>query len=122
MSNIPTTDLVAGDEPATLDNRHTPTPMAVPSLSRGFAWTLAGNLVYSASQGGVVVLLAKLGNATMVGQFALAVAITSPIMLFAGCALRTVQATDTGGDFSFADYLGFRLLSVAAALAVIVIL
>jgi len=90
------------------------------SLSSNFAWTLVGNIVYSASQWAVVVALARLGDAAAVGQFALAVAIVSPVMLLAGCALRTVQATDTRTHFALGDYLGLRMLALVAALAVVV--
>lgn len=92
------------------------------SLPHNFAWTLAGNLIYSASQWGIVVVLAKWGDTATVGQFALAVALTGPIMMLAGCALRTVQATDTTSDFTFGDYLGFRSLALGAALAAIAFL
>jgi O-antigen/teichoic acid export membrane protein len=40
-------------------------------------------------------------------------------MLLAGCALRTVQATDTTTEFAVADYLGLRIVSLLAALLVV---
>ena len=89
------------------------------SLSSNFAWTLVGNIVFSASQWAVIVALAQLGDAAAVGQFALAVAIVSPVMLLAGCALRTVQATDTRTHFALGDYLGLRMVALVAALAVV---
>ncbi len=90
-----------------------------PSLRVNFAWTVAGNAVNALAQWGVIVLLARLGNATMVGQYALGLAIASPVVLLAGLNLRTVQATDVLGDFDFSDYLALRLLSVTSALAVV---
>lgn len=85
-------------------------------LTRNFSWTLIGNGLYAFCQWGMLVVLAKLCSTEMVGQFALALAITAPVFMFAGLNLRTVQATDARIDFQFGDYLGLRLLSIAAAL------
>lgn len=89
------------------------------SLRRNFSWTFAGNVVYAASQWGVLVVIARLGTPEMVGQFALALAITAPVIMFANLQLRAVQATDARRAYAFADYLGLRLLTTAAALALI---
>src|SRR5947209_7215699 len=92
----------------------------VRSLSHNLQWTIAGNVVYACTQWGILVLLAHLGDAAVVGRFSLGLAITAPIMLFAGLSLRTVQATDARREFLFADYAGLRLLMVAIALSAIV--
>src|SRR5438067_13811448 len=76
------------------------------SLRVNFSWTMAGNLVYAASQWGILVVLARMGKPEAVGQFSLGLAITAPIMLFAGLQLRAVQATDARHLFQFADYAG----------------
>jgi O-antigen/teichoic acid export membrane protein len=86
------------------------------SLTRNFSWTLVGSGLSSLCQWGILVVLAKLCSTYMVGQFALALAITAPVFVFAGLNLRTVQVTDARRDFHFGDYLGLRLLSIAAAL------
>ena len=78
-----------------------------------------GNLVYAASQWGILVLLARLGTPEAVGQFSLGLAITAPIMLLAGLQLRAVQATDARRLFDFADYGGIRVLTTMAALFII---
>jgi len=92
----------------------------VRSLRRNFQWTIVGNVVYACTQWGILVLLAHLGDAVVVGRFSLGLAITAPIMLFAGLSLRAVQATDARREFLFADYAGLRLLMVAIALSAIV--
>ena len=53
-------------------------PLAVvaPALRVTFAWTLAGNVVYAGCQWGMISILAKLGSAAGVGQFALGLATT----------------------------------------------
>ena len=89
------------------------------SLTRNFSWTLIGTGLYAFCQWGMLVVLAKLCSTTMVGQFALALAITGPVFVFAGLNLRTVQVTDARRDFRFGDYLGLRLLSIAAGIAAV---
>jgi len=56
----------------------------------------------------------------MVGQFALGLAVTAPIIMFANLQLRAVQATDAKHEYLFGDYLGLRLIAIALALFVIV--
>jgi O-antigen/teichoic acid export membrane protein len=89
------------------------------SLRANFSWTFAGNVVYAACQWGMVVLLTKLGSPEMVGQFALGLAITAPIILLANLQLRNIQATDARQEFQFGHYFGLRLLTTALALLVI---
>lgn len=90
------------------------------SLRANFSWTFVGNVVYAACQWGMLVVLAKLGSPEMVGQFALGLAITVPIMSFATLKTRLVQATDAKREYLFGDYFGLRLLTTAMALLVLV--
>src|SRR5690606_20475603 len=82
-----------------------------PSLRRNFAWTFAGNSVYMASQWGMLVVLAKLGSPSVVGQFAYALAIVSPAILFGNLQLRAILATDIETEYEFGDYVALRLLT-----------
>lgn len=81
-----------------------------------------GNVVYSACQWGMLIVLAKLGTPEMVGEFTYALAVTAPIFMFTNLQLRTVQATDTQSQYAFNDYLGLRLISTGAALVVLVMM
>jgi O-antigen/teichoic acid export membrane protein len=90
------------------------------TLRANFLWTLTGNFVYAACQWGMLVILAKLATPQMVGEFALALAITAPIVVGAGLSLRSVQVTDAASEYLFGDYLVVRLLTTAAAGVVIV--
>lgn len=90
------------------------------SLRANFSWTLAGNTIYAACQWGILILLAKLGSPEMVGQFALGLAVTAPVMGFATLKTRLVQATDARHLYRFGDYLGLRLVTTGAALLLIV--
>src|SRR5947208_1101307 len=84
-----------------------------PSLRKDFAWILAGNSVYAATQWGIVMALAKLSSVTAVGQLALGMAVTAPIFLFSNLNLRLVLATDGGHQYAFGAYLRVRLLTTA---------
>lgn len=88
------------------------------SLRTNFSWTFVGNVLYAASQWGMLVALSKLGSAEMVGQFALALAVTAPIFMFANMNLRTVQATDARGEYLYNDYLSLRILTMLIAIAI----
>lgn len=78
-----------------------------------------GNTVYSACQWGMISVLAKLGNATVVGCFALGLAITAPVFMFTNLQLRAVQATDARSEFAFSDYFSLRLLASLAGFSTI---
>ncbi len=86
------------------------------SLRLNFAWTLAGNAVYGGAQWAMLILLAKLGNAEMVGRFALGLAVGAPVVMFTNMQLRLVQATDAREEYRFRDYLSLRLMANAVAL------
>jgi hypothetical protein len=81
------------------------------TLRVNFVWTLTGNVFYAACQWGILVVLAKLGTSQMVGEFALALAITAPVVIGAGLSLRGIQATDARSQYRFGDYLLLRLLT-----------
>jgi O-antigen/teichoic acid export membrane protein len=89
------------------------------SLRRNFAWTLTGSGVYAASQWGMMIVLAKLGSADVVGRFALGLALGAPVVMFTNLQLRAVQATDARHEYTFADYLSLRLIMSAVALGLI---
>ncbi|MFT3697384.1 MAG: oligosaccharide flippase family protein [Kofleriaceae bacterium] len=91
------------------------------SLRSNFSWTLAGNLVYAACQWLLVVMIAKLGSAELVGRFMLAVAVCSPLMVAAGLALRVVQASDVGQTRPFGLYFGLRITTTTLALIAILV-
>jgi O-antigen/teichoic acid export membrane protein len=100
-----------------------PVAARLPSLRRNFLLTLAGNVTYGACQWGILVVLAKLTNPDMVGQFVLGIAIAAPVFFLANLQLSNVQATDAKRETPFEDYLRLRLmttLGAAAALALIV--
>jgi len=94
-----------------------PAPRAV-SLRSNFAWTLAGNLTYAGCQWAMLMVIARLAQEAVVGQFAYGFAVTAPVFLLAGLQVRTVQITDAARRFPFADYLGVTLWGMSIALLV----
>lgn len=89
------------------------------SLKRNFALTLIGNVVYGAAQWGMLVTIAKLGSPVMVGRFALALALTTPVIMFANLSLRSVLATDAANKYEFDEYLGLMVVMMTAACVVV---
>ncbi len=79
------------------------------SLRSNFAWSFTGNVIYMASQWAMLAVLAKLGSPETVGQFALGLAVTAPIILFTNLQLRAVIATDARNENTFSDYFTLRI-------------
>jgi O-antigen/teichoic acid export membrane protein len=97
------------------------TVVALP-LRVSFSWTLAGNVIYAACQFGMLSVLAKLGSPSIVGQYALGLAITAPVFMLTNLQLRGVQATDARHEFGFADYFTLRLISTLLGTLVILLI
>jgi O-antigen/teichoic acid export membrane protein len=89
------------------------------SLRSNFGWALAGNVIYAISQWGMIVALAKLGSAFVLGQFSLGIALVTPVLMFSNFDLRAVQATDAHRQYRFGEYLRLRVWLTLAALGII---
>lgn len=59
-------------------------------------------------QWGLAMLLARNGGPQALGDFVLALALVSPVMLLAGMNLRIVQVSDVTSGFTLTDYLSTR--------------
>jgi O-antigen/teichoic acid export membrane protein len=88
-------------------------------VGREFRWALSGNVIYSLCQWTFFVVLAKLGSPGDVGAYALGLAITSPILMFANFQGRNLVASDVRDEYSFGEHLSFRIVSLAFALLVV---
>jgi len=115
---MPTRPITIKSEPAA-SVAFSPAEIQGLSLRRNFSWTLASSVVSAGCQGGMLVVLAKLGTPEMVGQFSLGYAIGAPLIVFTGLHLRSLQATDAVGEYLFGHYLGLRILTSFVALALI---
>jgi O-antigen/teichoic acid export membrane protein len=89
------------------------------SLRANFSWTFVGNVIYSACQWGALVALAKLSSPVIVGQYALGMAIATPVTSLTGLQIRPVIASDVKQTHKFGEYAGFRLASTALAMLII---
>jgi O-antigen/teichoic acid export membrane protein len=78
-------------------------------------------VIYAGSSWAMLVVLAKLGTPELVGVFALALAVTAPVIMFANLQMRTVQATDSRHEYRFSDYFILRLCMLGLALLVITV-
>jgi O-antigen/teichoic acid export membrane protein len=114
-SASPVTSTVAGGAP----KRVSKISFDGASLRWNFSWTFVGNVINSACQWGTLVLLAKLGNPEMVGQYGLALAVAAPVLALSSLQLRAVLTTDVHEKIHFGEYLGFRLLTTVLSLLVI---
>jgi len=92
------------------------------SLRRNFAWTFGGNALYGACQWAVLSLIAKLGTSEMLGQYALAVAVTAPVSMLSQMNLRSVLTTDVERRHGFGDYIVVRLVTTILAVAAIALI
>jgi O-antigen/teichoic acid export membrane protein len=85
------------------------------SLGKNIYWSFLGNVVYAACQWAMLTVIAKLTDASAVGQFAFGLAVTAPIYSFSNLQLRSIQATDVRGEFTFEEYFRFRLMATVVA-------
>jgi O-antigen/teichoic acid export membrane protein len=79
-------------------------------------WTLGGNVIYTATQWGMLSMLARRGSPSTVGIFAFGLAVSAPVFMFCNLQLRNVQATDAQMKYQFADFFILRLVCTLTAL------
>ena len=92
------------------------------SLRMNFSWTFTGNVVFSACQWGLLVVLAQLGTPSVVGLFALSVALARPIFMFSLLQLQVILVTDAKRSYRFGHYLGLRILTTLLALGAVLVM
>src|SRR5438876_268553 len=61
------------------------------SLRGNFCWSLVGNVIYAACQCGILMTISRLGSPEMLGQFALGLAVTTPVLAFGNLKAKGVQ-------------------------------
>ncbi|GAA1574825.1 hypothetical protein GCM10009827_115890 [Dactylosporangium maewongense] len=99
--------------------RHAAPSKRRPSFAGNVGWGVVGNAGYALCQWLVLVVVARLGTESMVGDYALGLAVGAPVVLLANLSLRTVLVTDTFHEHPFRRYLRVRLAGMAAATAAI---
>ncbi len=81
-----------------------------------------GNVVYSICQWGLISLFAKETTPESVGEYALAVAITAPLLYIGNFNIGVMFVTDVDEKFSFSQYrtARFLLTSVSVVMAAVI--
>jgi O-antigen/teichoic acid export membrane protein len=105
-----------GTQPEDVDPDGESAAIASPPIHHSFSWMLFGNGAFSLAQWVRVAVLAKLATPTLVGEYALALALVSPVFMLSNLQLSAVQATDARSRYAFADFAALRLLCSAGAL------
>lgn len=82
-------------------------------------WTVTGNVCFQLSQLLLLSAIAWFDGEAGVGRYGLALAVTAPVFMFASLQFRTLLAADTGGEFTFADYMTVRMLGTPVVFAVV---
>jgi O-antigen/teichoic acid export membrane protein len=88
------------------------------SLKASLGYSFVSQAFYLLSQLGVLSALAHFRGPQAVGEFGLALALTTPVFLLLNMGFRTTQAVDVGSDFSFSHYGGTRIILTALAAVV----
>ena len=101
-------------------NKFKPAASSGLKLRANFSWTFVGNVINAGCWFSMAIVLVKLGSPEHLGQFALGLATTAPIFMFASLRLRDVQATDAKEEYLFVDFLALRLITTALSLLVVV--
>jgi O-antigen/teichoic acid export membrane protein len=92
---------------------------ATPKWTNSF-WTLFANTGSSIAQWATMLFVARLLGLEAAGEYAIALAIVNPVILFAALQLRTIQVADAASRFRFAEILHLRMwMLLAAAIAVV---
>lgn len=78
-------------------------------------WLLASHLINGVCQWSTVWFLSLYAGREVLGEFSLANAVVTPLMLFAGLDLRTLQATDQTGKYHTANILLLKVCGVGIA-------
>jgi O-antigen/teichoic acid export membrane protein len=127
-SNCATSALLVEEPPVTDVHEMTDMSQVRPQTKKNskvllsnIVWMLVGNVAYGFSQWTMLVVLAKLGTVEMVGNFALALAIVLPVLMFSSLSLRSLQITDALRSYRFLEYGAVRMITLALSLAFIVL-
>ena len=92
------------------------------SFRKNFLWIFGGTGFFNACQWFSMVAMARICQPEQVGQFSLAVALCSPIILMSGMNLRMAIVSDFSADYKFIHYLRLRIFSGVISVLLIAIL
>ncbi len=84
-------------------------------LGSSVLYAVGGQFGYVLSQLAILAALARLRGPEAVGEFGIALALTTPFFMFANMAGKSSQASDVSQRFSFAEYAGLMAFAATAA-------
>ena len=84
-------------------------------IRHNVARILGGSVIFALGQWGIVVVLAKLAGADVLGIYAFANSVTAPIFAFSALGMRQSLATDIDNAYSLASYLYIYTFASATA-------
>lgn len=87
-----------------------------PSLKKQMIWNAVGNLIYLGCQWLVVVLVTKMGGFVDAGVLSIAMSVSATFQTIALFGIRNFQVSDITGEYTDTHYVGFRVVTCAAAL------
>ena len=91
------------------------------TLRANFSWTAFGSVFYNFCQYSLFIVIAQITcSPEMAGQYTIGLAVTAPIMIFFGSNLRAVIVSDVRRECQIGGYMMFRVMSLVAAMSVIV--
>lgn len=94
--------------------------MGAPASPRPFAfslsWTLVGEVLFAGGQFAMLVIMARLGSETVLGQYALGIAIATPLYVLTSFHLRPAFIVSARTEFGFGHYLALRLIGTPITL------
>lgn len=92
------------------------------SIRANMIWNAAGSVTYLASQWLITVLVVRLSvGYDAAGLLALGMAVSNIFSPIGYYKIRTYQVSDLDKEFTFAQYLGFRILTIAAAIVIMIV-
>ncbi|MDX1968699.1 MAG: hypothetical protein SFV23_16100 [Planctomycetaceae bacterium] len=81
-------------------------------------WVLAGSIADFLGQGGLFVVLSRLTSPEVVGHFAGALALSSPVFMLSSLQLRSLLLSDVAREYRLGDAAFVRSLTVVIASAI----
>jgi O-antigen/teichoic acid export membrane protein len=97
-------------------------PRPAGRFSSNVRWTLLGTAANSAGTWLLVVILARWSGPAEVGTYAIALALTAPVMAFAGLQMRTLLASDAKRSYTFGEYMRVSLVATGLGMVACIVL
>jgi O-antigen/teichoic acid export membrane protein len=89
------------------------------SILKNISWSVLGQVFYALGQWATVLVLARIGGPSWLGQYTIAVAVTAPVTILFRLELRNFQAVDSLKSTGLEDCLVLRAATGVLALTFI---